>query len=616
MCGIAGIASDNAKEHQKALENMTACLAHRGPDGQNISFFTKCGLGHRRLSIVDLATGDQPMFSADRKKAITFNGEIFGYKDIRASLAKEYKFKTTSDTEVVLALYEKHGDDFMTHLPGQFAFALWDDVRQKLVAARDRFGEKPFYYAFGPNKEFVFASEIKSLLASELIQPILSKSSVAHYLKHLYVHPHTTIYENVFVLPPAHMLTWEAGKLTVRRYWEMPAVNETISLDDAVPVFKKLLNKAVENQLVADVPVGAFLSGGLDSSTIVALASRHTEHLQTFSFGFKGAGSETAFAREIASRYGTNHRELHDEGDNIGALLVKMQEVYDEPFADSSNITTYLISKLSRQFTKVALTGDGGDEFLGGYGWYKPYLHFGAAGVLDPSALLRHSLIGKMAKGMRRSGANTLFGKVGSSLHNRHHGASMQKQYGDVFEAHLAQSSAFTDEEISSLGLVEKEQRHTSSWQLTGTLDDAIRLDVENYMPGDILVKTDRASMAHGLELRAPFLDKDLAEFCLTLPYQLKITSTQDKLLLREAFQHLWTDSIRKRGKQGFGAPVTEWLKQPSVKALVEEYLNDPAKKIFILLSFDAVQGFVKKGNYRTWTLLVLSMWLEAHLYT
>lgn len=606
MCGIAGIVAKNSKQYERGIKRMTFELTHRGPDEGGLEFFDSCVLGHRRLSIIDLKTGHQPMLSFDKQKVVIFNGEIYGYQEIKKTLS-DYKFQTTSDTEIILALYDKYGDEFVKYLSGMFAFALWDDKEKKLICARDRFGEKPFYYALGKNGEFIFASEIKAILVSGLIRPKLNKKSLVHYLQRLYVHPYSTIYENIYVLPPAHKLIYQNKKITISRYWQMPEINNLITLDEAVGEFKKLLNQAVKRQLISDVPVGAFLSGGLDSSTIVALASQYKKNLNTFSFGFGEWINELPFALEIAKKYKTNHIELTPEKVDMGELLIKMQEVYDEPFGDSSNIPTYLLAKTARQYTKVVLTGDGGDEMLGGYGWYKPFLEQEKF-LID--SFLRTKLVWFIAK---------VLTKLPISNKNyflyRHLGAKFNK-FDYVIEAHLSQNIIFNNKEIKTLGLEikNKNEFYKPNWTLTNDLSDAMRFDVENYMAGDILTKVDRASMANGLELRAPFLDVDFTSFCLSLPHQLKITKETDKLILRKAFGNLWTDSIRKRQKQGFGGPVDKWLKEDkSINDLRQNYLNNPKRKIFNIISFKNTGEIIKKNNYKTWTLLVLSIWMEKH---
>jgi len=584
---------------------MVAALRHRGPDGSAAHFFPDCALGHARLSIIDLKTGDQPMFSRDGKVGLTFNGEVYGYQEIKKGL-RDYPFMTTSDTEVVLALYDLYHTNMLTHLPGMFSFALWDDRTRTFFAARDRFGEKPFYYAWGPNGQFIFASEIKALIASELIQPKLSRKSITHYLRHQYVHPHQTIYTNVFVLPPAHSLVLQDGRLTVERYWHLPETNEVVTVEDAIDEFQRLFERAVKKQLVADVPLGAFLSGGVDSSSVVAAASRSRTPLRTVSFGFGESINELPHAREIARLYQTDHVELEDKHEDIAQLMVEMTRVYDEPFADSSNIPTYLISREARRFCKVVLTGDGGDELLGGYDyWYRPLhdMQRTSPKLTRVAGLMRYAAGISRRAGVLRS----------TELQQKAQGAAMWRRFSSIKEAHLAQNTHFTDDELRQLNTDVSSNGSDGLGMdpLRETVDVAMRMDLQDYMPGDILVKTDRASMAHGLELRAPFLDVDFASFCISLPDRLKITDREDKWILRQCYGRFWTQTIREKSKQGFGAPVRDWLKLTTVARLKSKVLDDPTHALFSLIPFKASRTYVARDNYQTWCLLMLALWLE-----
>lgn len=608
MCGIAGVVTPRAEREAATVKRMVAALRHRGPDDEGTILFESCGLGHARLSIVDLSTGHQPMYSADRQTAVVFNGEIYGYQALRRALG-DYPFRTSSDTELILALYDRHGTRCLDQLPGMFAFAIWDERTRTLFAARDRFGEKPFYYAFGRGGEFIFASEIKGILASGLVDPVIDPTSVAHYLKYLYVDPERTIYANVFTLPPAHRLLLRDGRVTVERYWSFPRTLEKVDLGEAVEQFKHLFSSAVERQLIADVPVGAFLSGGLDSSTVVAVASEHKSRLRTFSFGFEDAVSELPFADGIARKYGTDHRELTAEKVDLAELILLMRDIYDEPFADSSNIPTYLISKLARQHLKVVLTGDGADELLGGYGWW----------YMPIQAMIEASNMGAVRRGVARLIARILArarGREAAKWRWRTAGLEASRRYRSVVEAHRARPPYFSDGELEGLllrGYSAEGSERTYSWRPTDTLNDAMAMDLEEYMPGDILVKTDRASMANGLELRSPFLDVDFASFCVSLPSMLKIREGRDKWILREAYASSWTEEVRSRGKQGFGAPVQQWLRRPSMRALREKYLGNPNNAIFALLSYPEVQKRAQHEDYQTWSLLVLALWMEKY---
>lgn len=603
MCGIAGIVSAPiALHHRNALQRMTNALAHRGPDGEGHHVFNSCALGHRRLAIVDIAAGKQPMCCADGRVAITFNGEIYGYQDLRRQLT-DYPFRTKSDTEVILALYQRYGAQALDHLPGMFAFAIWDEGKQELLCARDRFGEKPLYYATGRGGEFIFASEIKGILASGLVEPILDREAVARYLQRLCVRTDQSIYTNIRALPPAHCLRYRDGRVEVARYWSPPEVESDIDAGEAVEHFRLLLRNAVRRQLVADVPVGAFLSGGLDSSTICLVASELVSNLRSFSFDFEGDHSEVVYARLAANAYHTQHVELTAQRVDIAAQISQMQRVYDEPFADTSNIPFYLLAREARRHVKVALTGDGGDELFGGYVWYKPLLwmeRVGRVGVLHWIAARVLNRLYRLAR---------LPGEAAREL--RISGLAYGRQYPSTLAAHRGQLSFFEQRDLEQLGIVGSLPSSgfapSDAW---GSIDDAIRFDVDDYMPADILTKIDRASMAHGLELRAPFLDVEFASFCLSLPYRLKVSTREDKIILRQAFAAQWPAPIRSRSKQGFGAPLARWFPDSAIRELERCFLRDPGAPIYELISYRGTQQILQRNNLmQRWTLLVLAVW-------
>jgi asparagine synthase (glutamine-hydrolysing) len=596
MCGIAGIIAPEAKRYESHIRSMITSLKHRGPDADGVLFFDSCVLGHTRLSIIDLATGAQPMRDACTENAVTFNGEIYGYREIKKQLT-DYPFASTSDTEVILALYNKYSGTCAAHLPGMFSFAIWDDHQKLLYCARDRFGEKPFYYATGRGGEFIFASEIKAILATGLIDPVLDMESIAYYLQFLYVPPGRTIYKNVFTLPPAHQLKYSKKSIIIERYWELPECRYTISPMEAEQEFKRLFEQAVRRQLVADVPVGAFLSGGLDSSTIVAVASKYKENLKTFSFLFETLKDDPVMAKETALMYGTDHLELTDQSFDIADALLTMQKVYDEPFADSSSIPTYIISRLAREHTTVVLSGDAGDELLAGYSfWYHPLM------MMEPGFFAY--VAGNLA-----TGAAFWKRRIGDAQIRL--GVQLRKAFGNITAAHTAQKKYFQDQELAELGL--KPFVNTGFYRETNSLDDALRADLTDYMPGDILVKTDRATMAHGLELRTPFLDVDFASFCISLPWQLKMNLDQDKFIMRRAYEQAWPQSVRTRGKEGFGAPVQAWLKRPSVAQLKNRYLCNTESALCEILPSARIAHYTAGDDYRTWILLTLALWLDTH---
>lgn len=603
MCGIAGIVAPQAIRYRNTLQRMTDALAHRGPDGQGHHIFDNCVLGHRRLAIVDIDGGRQPMCSTSGHVAVTFNGEIYGYQDIRCQLT-DYPFCTRSDTEVILALYERYGEHALEHLPGMFAFAIWDDSKQELFCARDRFGEKPFYYAIGHDGEFIFASEIKGILATGLINPVLDQEAVARYLRRQCVRTDQSIYANIRALPPGHCLRYREGQVQMARYWSLPEIENDINPDEAIECFRLLLRNAVRRQLVADVPLGAFLSGGLDSSTVCMVASQMVEDLRTFSFDFEGSHSEVVYARAVAHAYHTRHVEMATHDVDIAHQLWQMQCIYDEPFGDTSNIPTYLLAREARRHVKVILTGDGGDELFGGYEWYKPLLwmeHEGKIGLL-------HWVGARILNRLYRS-----IGLPGAAARElRIMGLAYGRQYNSVLAAHHGQMSFFDPEDLEQLEIVRgRPIPAPEAGNTLGSMDDVLRSDVEDYMPADILTKIDRASMAHGLELRAPFLDVEFASFCLSLPYRLKISIQEDKAILRRAFAQQWPAAIRSRSKQGFGAPLTRWLQNPSIHKIEQRCLQEPDAPIYDLLSYRGTQRVLRRCSpLQRWTLLVLAVWL------
>jgi asparagine synthase (glutamine-hydrolysing) len=542
------------------------------------------------------------MSSADGRVAITFNGEIYGYQDLRRHL-NDYPFRTKSDTEVILALYQRHGAHVLDHLPGMFAFAIWDEGKQELLCARDRFGEKPLYYATGRGGEFIFASEIKGILASGLVDPILDREAVTRYLQRLCVRTDQSIYTNIRALPPAHCLRYRDGRIEVSRYWSPPEVESDIDAGEAVEHFRVLLRNAVRRQLIADVPVGAFLSGGLDSSTICLVAREFVSDLRSFSFDFEDDSSEVEYARAVADRYGTRHTELTAQHVDIAAQIAQMQRVYDEPFADTSNIPFYLLAREARRHVKVALTGDGGDELFGGYAWYKPLLWMERMGRVGLLHWIAARIFNRLSRFARLPGA--------PARELRIMGLSYGRRYSSTLAAHRGQLSFFEQRDLEQLGIVGV--RASSGGEpsdASGSMEDVIRFDVDDYMPADILTKIDRASMAHGLELRAPFLDVEFASFCLSLPYRLKVSTREDKIILRQAFAAQWPASIRARGKQGFGAPLARWFQNPAILELERGLLRDPGAPIYELISYSGTQQLLRRNHLmQRWTLLVLAAW-------
>lgn len=565
MCGIAGIVAANAARHAQALEAMCATLRHRGPDAQGTATYANCLLGHTRLSIVDLVTGDQPLAYDAGRLCTVFNGELYGYKSLRESL--HVPLHTASDTECIPALYTLHGTDAVRHMPGMFAFALWDEPAQRLYCGRDRFGEKPLYYATGRDGSFVFASELKAIVASGLVDLSINPQAVSTFLALRYVPEGMTMYANVHSLPPGHALVYEDGTVHTFCYWELSPPCETPpSLAEACEEFALLMRQAVRRCLVADVDVALLLSGGLDSTTVAALAKDEIA-LTAYAFGYEGARNELPFARVVAQTYNLPLEERTGAAMNLPELLLTLTDLYDEPFGDPAAPSTYLLCREVSRTTKVALTGDGGDELLGGYDyWY-------------------------------------------AQLADRQ--APPQDGWSSAAEQHWNDIIAFRDDELQALGL-------PPAWRpavphAEGSANDAMRMDLKAFLPSGNLRRTDRSAMAHGLELRTPFLDHELAEFVISLPAAYKISGGVHKILLRETFSALWPPEIRVRNKQGFGTSVRTWLYQPDMQAMRREYLADPNSRLRTLLPGDGVDNYLKDAAQREWNLLQLSLWLERN---
>ena len=608
MCGISGIVKKNIKEevfYKQTLKDMTDAIVHRGPDDEGHEYFQNCFLGFRRLAIVDLSKdGHQPMYSNTKNECIVFNGEIYGYRDLKKSLS-DYPFQSNTDTEVILSLFQKYDSEVPQHLNGMFSFAIWDDEKQQLFCARDRFGEKPFYYAIGKNGEFIFASEIKAILATGLVDEELNDEAVHHFLRHMYVDSQQSIYKNIKVLPPAHQLIFKDGKIEISQYWNFPTEEIEISEDAAISKFKKLVEDSVEKQLIADVKVGAFLSGGLDSGTLVALSSQHNPNLTTLGFEYQDDWNEMPEARSISKKYNTNHLEVSLQDEEIPKILVEVLKKLDEPLADTAMLATYTICKEAAKNMTVVITGNAGDELFGGYTWYQKEKEILEKGKASSSLLP--------------------FYKVGSTISEKLGFTKGQEYFLDkVFRAKFPDivsyqkekvHNNFTPQETHSLLKSNVEYQHSYNFELDkNNLNTVMKMDLTNIIPGDYMVKDDRIAMMHSIELRTPFLDKDLVEFCSALPAKHKVNAQQTKIILRKTFGKLLTDTILNKRKQGFGAPIEKWLRIPEMEILSSEILKNPNSKIFDKLNFNQVQKQLNY-NYKHWSLLVLGIWMREHAH-
>jgi len=608
MCGIAGFVPRHfIQDHKEEILQMITAIAHRGPDSISVLSEPSISLGHARLSIVDLKTGGQPMISNNGNDAIVFNGEIYGFKDIKKQL-KHYEFKTESDTELILALYEKYGEKLFPHLPGMFAFAIWDKAKQQLILGRDRFGEKPLYYTVNSNGIF-FASEIKALKSSKYLQLEPELGNLNFYLKKGFINPEKSIYKDVFQLPAGHYLVYSKGEIKLTSYFELPKKNHSISYNDAIEEFKRLFHKAVSNQMIADVPICSFLSGGLDSSAVVMEALKINPNIQTLSFRFEGDADETTFSTELCQKYNIKNEiiGIDFKGFSFEDAFHNIIDIYDEPFADISALPTYLISKKASSISKVALTGDGGDELLLGYPWYRDLYKMEKTNDISKLRFfierlkLKFYSLSKQAESYHTQLNNLV-------AWDSKHKYKDFKTYYDNFNSYF---NPTTIKSILQSNYIEGSSLLVDNGNY---LDNQNHLDYKEYLQGGILVKTDRAAMANGLELRAPFLDKELVEFVYSLPFQYKIDEVEDKRLLRETYRNTLPKSILGRKKQGFGLPFKILVDNPEINQLKEKYLTNKKSRLYEFADYKSVQLHINKSNQQFYSLLILAMWTSKNI--
>ena len=610
MCGICGVLSlDETGPDVGLVREMAGSLVHRGPDGDGFYADSAIAIGHRRLSIIDLATGDQPIFNEDRSVAIVFNGEIYNYRELREDLIKKgHRFRTSGDTEVIVHLYEEKGIDCVRDLNGMFAFAVWDAPRQQLFLARDQMGEKPLYYTMAGH-QFLFASELKALTRSDAVSREIEPAALDDYLAYGYVPAPRTIYRSVFKLPAAHRMLVTGGRMSVSRYWyPWPETRLDVTEGEALRELMRLLTDTIRLRLRSDVPVGAFLSGGIDSSLVVALAAQHNPRLQTFSVRIKELGfDESPYARMVAQRFHTDHHEIEVDVPQLDELPLLVKQ-FDEPFADPSAVPTYYVTRAASRHLKVCLSGDGGDELFGGYSQYRRnWIELGldllprpvaAFGTMANALPQRMPGVGFLTR-MSLAGAKRHQAMVGIfTPHERR--ALLQPRYRSVVD----ETAWLLIEAHSRVDLDEIERR---------MLGDQL-----SYLPEDILVKVDRDSMRSSLEVRVPFLDPHLVHFANALPLRFKIDGSVQKALLRRLLVEVGLPELVNRRKQGFGIPLKSWL-WGRLGADVERLLLGADSRVSGLLEMDEVRRLLaesrKRGRdltERVWALCWLEHWLRS----
>ena len=628
MCGIAGWANLENKSSQNSetiLHSMCERMKHRGPDSEGLWFDERIALGMRRLSVIDLHTGEQPVYSEDKQIVVMMNGELYNFREVRASLEKRgHRFATQTDTEILPHLYEEYGEQMLEHINGMFAFALWDKRKKKLLIARDRFGEKPLYYGVFDGK-FIFASEPKVLLEHPSIEPEINLDALRKYLSFDYVPAPDSIYKNIYKLPAAHFLTVENGEVKTRRYWNLSfhKNGSTPSIKEASGQLKELLADAVRMRLVADVPLGILLSGGVDSSTVAAFATQFsTEKVKTFSIGFEeDSFDESKYARQVAAHLGTEHYEDKLSVERAADLITEIGTWLDEPMSDGSLLPTFLLSRFVRKYVTVALGGDGGDEIFAGYPMY-----FGhkMARVYDSIPhILRSGLIEPVVNNLPVSTSNLSFDYkakrfVAASKYDvvtRHHSwfgsFSLDGQNDLLTKDVLEQTSGDIYRGAKDLLKITDAENEIERMQF---------LDMNFYMAEDILTKVDRASMAVSLEVRAPFLDSRVAEFAAGLPIDYKLKGSKGKYILKKAVEDLLPRNILHRPKKGFGIPIAEWLKG-RLNPLLHDLLAPDRLKKQNLFDADYVRKLIKEHetgaashHKQLWTLLVFQLWYDNFL--
>jgi asparagine synthase (glutamine-hydrolysing) len=626
VCGIAGKVSPGAMIDADLLERMCRVIEHRGPDSRGTFVDAGVGLGVQRLRIIDLQTGDQPIFNEDRTVVVVLNGEIYDYRELREELAaRGHRFATGTDTETIVHLYEEHGRDCVQHLRGMFAFALWDVSRRRLLLARDRIGKKPLFYAVKGNTLW-FGSETRAILQDEEIDRTVDYDAIDSFLHFQYVpHPLST-FAALRKLPPAHTLVWEDGRVEIESYWRLSyrPRHDAATEEEALDLIRAKLLESTRLRLRSDVPLGAFLSGGVDSSAVVAaMAKQLAEPVKTFSIGFDvGSYDETRHAREVAELYGTDHHEFRVEPQAMD-VLPRLVWHYGEPFADSSAIPSFYLAELTRRHVTVALNGDGGDENFAGYNRYL------GTGIADRVAQLPSPARRALALAARAIGPNGSESSFRSRFDRLGRSASMT---GD--ERYAMWMAYFTERERERLYTPEfREQLGDRSapsvirepWLDSDAGDPVNRLldvDVRTYLPGDLLVKMDIASMAHSLEVRSPLLDHELMELCAGFPGDWKLRGGTTKRLFKEAVRAWLPDGLPDRPKWGFGVPIDSWLRGP-LRRLPSEILLDrrSVERGFFREAY--VRGLIddhvsrrRNNANRIWALIQLELWLRTFVDT
>ncbi len=626
MCGIVGLVQNNSRAvMRETVEKMNRCIVHRGPDEDGFYIKENVGLAMRRLAIIDLKGGQQPIFNEDRTKAIVFNGEIYNFHELRENLEKRgHRFYTNCDTEIIVHLYDEYGADCVNFLRGMFAFAIWDETDKSLFIARDRLGKKPLLYSHQLNGDLIFGSEFSALLSHPAITREVDYEAIDEYLSYLCVPAPRTAFKQIRKLEPAHWLRWKNGKIEMQRYW-LPDFSEKIKISDeeAVEETTRVMREATKARLISEVPLGAFLSGGVDSSIIVALmAEASANPVKTFSIGFDEADfSELKYAKMVAEHIGAEHREFIVRPDAM-EILPKLIEHYGEPYADSSSIPTYYVSRETRKHVTVALNGDGGDESFAGY---ERYMGMKAAETY-------HKIPGLARKALIEFPASLIPESKKTRSRLRSAKRFVESASLGSTDRYFRWMSAIAPKLKSEL-LTDNFRRNLNGTKPIDALeywferadgadiiDKTMFVDQMTYLPNDLLVKVDIASMANSLEARSPFLDHKVIEFAATLPADIKVKKGDTKTLLKKVAANLVPREAIYRRKMGFGVPIGAWLRGEMREFMRENLLSEKFNKRG-LFDRGKVENLIEehqqqKRDHATplWTLLMLELWFQRFI--
>jgi asparagine synthase (glutamine-hydrolysing) len=625
MCGICGIviSETDRRVDESILQKMTQAITHRGPDDDGFYLGGQVGLGMRRLSIIDLVTGDQPVSNEDGSIWIVFNGEIYNYKDLSAEFtSKGHKFATQCDTETIVHAYEEYGVTCPAYFNGMFAFALWDQSNKRLLLARDHIGIKPLYYWLGEGS-LIFGSELKSIILHPSVQREVDLDALDQFLTLEYIPTPRTIFKNVYKLPAGHRLIFQNGQVSVEKYWDIPDIETPENEEDVQEMLVELIDDAVKMQLMSDVPLGAFLSGGIDSSSVVAAMSRSSSNpVKTFSIGFDDATyNELPYARAVAKRYGTEHTEEILDPDIVD-MVEKLVPHLDEPFGDFSIFPTYLVSEVARRDVKVILSGDGGDEIFGGYDTY-------VAEAMDryyrflPGGVRRSLLPGLMARIPPRPEKKGVINKTKRFVEGAALPSSLQHTRWMMFLTENDRDLLFKAEVKASINggsipdLLGQHFMEKSHWE---PLAQQQYVDIKTYLVDDILTKVDRMSMAVSLEARVPLLDFRIVELAVNLPAKMKINQGETKRVFKEAMVERLPGDVLNKPKQGFSIPIKHWLRG-SLKPMMTDLLSQQRVRQRGYFNDDCVSGWVdehlsgrQNHSHKLWALMVFEIWNQQFM--